>query len=207
MKPQKTSRRKTASPINQQSDRKHLTRIILLNKPYGVLSQFTSDSDVKTLKNFIKEPGFYPAGRLDKDSEGLLVLTKDGKLQSEISDPKYKKTKVYAVQVEGDIKKQQVELLKKGVALKDGLARAISCRIIPSPNLWDRNPPVRKRKQIPTSWIEITLNEGKNRQVRRMTAKIGFPTLRLVRISIAHWSLGNLKPGESVILNIQTDQR
>jgi 23S rRNA pseudouridine2457 synthase len=162
-----------------------------LNKPYGVLSQFTSDSDTKTLKNFIEEPGFYPAGRLDKDSEGLLVLTKDGKLQSEISDPKYKKNK-----------KQQVELLKKGVALKDGLARAISCRIIPSPNLWDRNPPVRKRKQIPTSWIEITLNEGKNRQVRRMTAKIGFPTLRLVRTSIAHWSLGDLKPGESVILNI-----
>ena len=186
MKPQKPWRRKTASPINQQSDRKHLTRIILLNKPYGVLSQFTSDSDTKTLKNFIEEPGFYPAGRLDKDSEGLLVLTKDGKLQSEISDPKYKKNKVYAVQVEGDIKKQQVELLKKGVALKDGLARAISCRIIPSPNLWDRNPPVRKRKQIPTSWIEITLNEGKNRQVRRMTAKIGFPTLRLVRTSIAH---------------------
>ena len=202
MKPQKSWRRKTASPINQQSDRKHLTRIILLNKPYGVLSQFTSDSDTKTLKNFIEEPGFYPAGRLDKDSEGLLVLTKDGKLQSEISDPKYKKNKVYAVQVEGDIKKQQVELLKKGVALKDGLARAISCRIIPSPNLWDRNPPVRKRKQIPTSWIEITLNEGKNRQVRRMTAKIGFPTLRLVRTSIAHWSLGDLKPGESVILNI-----
>ena len=202
MKPQKPWRRKTASPINQQSDRKHLTRIILLNKPYGVLSQFTSDSDTKTLKNFIEEPGFYPAGRLDKDSEGLLVLTKDGKLQSEISDPKYKKNKVYAVQVEGDIKKQQVELLKKGVALKDGLARAISCRIIPSPNLWDRNPPVRKRKQIPTSWIEITLNEGKNRQVRRMTAKIGFPTLRLVRTSISHWSLGDLKPGESVILNI-----
>ena len=173
-----------------------MTRIILLNKPYGVLSQFTSDSDAKTLKTLIAEPGFYPAGRLDKDSEGLMILTDDGNVQSQISDPKYKKQKVYAVQVEGHIETTQVERLKEGVVLKDGPAKAIEARIISQPMLWDRIPPIRERRNIPTTWIEITLNEGKNRQIRRMTAKIGHPTLRLVRISIANWSLGNLQPGE-----------
>lgn len=179
-----------------------MTRIILLNKPYGVLSQFTSDSDAKTLKTLIAEPGFYPAGRLDKDSEGLMILTDDGNVQSQISDPKYKKQKVYAVQVEGHIETTQVERLKEGVVLKDGPAKAIEARIISQPMLWDRIPPIRERRNIPTTWIEITLNEGKNRQIRRMTAKIGHPTLRLVRISIANWSLGNLQPGESTVLTI-----
>lgn len=179
-----------------------MTRIILLNKPYGVLSQFTTDSVSETLKTFIREPGFYPAGRLDKDSEGLIILTNDGNLQSQISEPRYKKNKVYVVQVEGCVSKTQVERLKEGVLLKDGHARAIEARIIVPPSIWDRFPPIRERKHIPTSWIEITLNEGKNRQIRRMTAKIGFPALRLVRISIANWSLGNLQPGESISLNI-----
>jgi 23S rRNA pseudouridine2457 synthase len=154
------------------------------------------------LKTLVAEPGFYPAGRLDKDSEGLMILTDDGNLQSQISDPKYKKHKVYVVQVEGRLEKTQVERLEKGVLLKDGPARAIEARIISPPSIWERIPPIRERKHIPTSWIKVTLSEGKNRQIRRMTAKIGFPTLRLVRVSIANWSLGNLLPGESISLNI-----
>lgn len=129
-------------------------------------------------------------------------MTNDGNLQSQISDPRYKKNKVYVVQVEGCVSETQVERLKEGVLLKDGHVRAIEARIIAPPPIWDRFPPIRERKHIPTSWIEMTLNEGKNRQIRRMTAKIGFPTLRLVRISIASWSLGNLQPGESTSLNV-----
>lgn len=175
-------------------------RVILFNKPYGVLSQFTDKgtkgSPRPTLSEYIKEPGFYPAGRLDRDSEGLMVLTDDGRLQARIAHPKFKLAKTYLVQVEGTPQSDQLDALSKGVHLKDGLTRKAQVTQTEEPEtLWPRDPPVRFRKSVPDAWLQITICEGRNRQVRRMTAHVGLPCLRLIRVQIGDWSLRNLKPG------------
>lgn len=184
------------------TDTTSMPQILLFNKPFGVLSQFTAEPPHKTLAQYINSKGFYAAGRLDKDSEGLLLLTNDGKLQQKISNPRYGKSKTYLVQVEGQIEQSAIEALSNGLMLKDGLSKPAKARIIEEPDLWPRDPPIRVRKHIPCSWIELSLSEGRNRQVRRMTAAVGFPTLRLVRTKIAQWELGKLKPGESKLLTI-----
>ena len=176
-----------------------MTRLILFNKPYGVMSQFTdvrSETVRPTLSAFIDVPGVYPAGRLDLDSEGLLLLTDDGRLQSRIADPKYKTPKTYLVQVEGDPQESALEQLRRGVRLKDGMTLPAQARRIDPPDLWPRDPPVRFRKSVPDCWIELTIREGRNRQVRRMTAAVGHPTLRLVRWRIGDWSIDGMQPGE-----------
>lgn len=175
-----------------------MSRILLFNKPYGVLSQFTdarSPSPRPTLSGFVTVPGVYPAGRLDRDSEGLLVLTDDGALQARIADPRHKLPKTYLVQVEGAPTDADLALLRHGVTLNDGPTRPAHVQRIAPPALWERDPPVRFRKSVPDQWIEITIHEGRNRQVRRMTAHIGFPTLRLVRWQIGDWTLDGLAPG------------
>ncbi|MDG2354182.1 MAG: pseudouridine synthase [Gammaproteobacteria bacterium] len=165
------------------------------NKPFGVLCQFSGEGD--TLANYIDIKNIYPAGRLDKDSEGLLLLTDDGKLQHKISHPKFDKEKTYIVQVDGQITTEAISQLSNGVILKDGLTKPAKAKIIDSPNwVWGRNPPIRTRKDIPTSWIELKITEGKNRQVRRMTAQVGFPTLRLIRTQIGDWKLDDIKAGK-----------
>lgn len=174
-----------------------MTQVILFNKPFQVLCQFSPHEGKTTLKQFISREGFYPCGRLDYDSEGLLILSDNGSLQSLISQPKHKMAKTYVVQVEGQISVDAVETLSRGVLLKDGMTRPAQCRIIEEPTwVWARTPPIRERKQIPTSWISITITEGKNRQVRRMTAAVGYPTLRLIRYQIGPWTLDNLAPGQ-----------
>ncbi len=174
-----------------------MSRLILFNKPYGVLSQFTPADGHPSLADYIPVPGVYAAGRLDRDSEGLLILTDDGRLQHALTDPRRQKRKTYWVQVEGVPSHKALELLRQGVDLGDFVTRPAKVRRIPEPaELWPRNPPIRYRKSIPTSWLEITLTEGKNRQVRRMTAKVGYPTLRLVRWAIEDWTLAGLAPGE-----------
>lgn len=174
--------------------------LILFNKPFDVLCQFTdagTDTPRRTLSDFIDLPGVYPAGRLDRDSEGLLLLTDDGRLQARISDPKFKTAKTYLVQVEGMPEDGDLEPLRRGVMLKDGMTRPAEVARIDEPaNLWPRDPPVRFRKTVPDSWISVTIREGRNRQVRRMTAAIGFPTLRLIRRSIGDWSVDGILPGE-----------
>jgi 23S rRNA pseudouridine2457 synthase len=173
-----------------------MTNLILFNKPFGVLSQFTDHDNRPTLADFISIPNVYAAGRLDRDSEGLLLLTDDGNLQQSISDPKNKMEKTYCAQVEGAISTEAIKLLQKGITLNDGPTQPANALMIDEPALWERVPPIRERKQIPTSWLELTIREGRNRQVRRMTAAVGFPTLRLVRVKIGPWSLEELKPGE-----------
>ena len=174
-----------------------MPRLILFNKPYGVLCQFSQDGSGKpTLAQYVKVPGVYPAGRLDTDSEGLLLLTDDGKLQARIADPKFKLAKTYLVQVEGVPDATAMEALRRGVQLKDGLTRPAEAEAIPPPPLWPRDPPIRVRQMVPDSWIRLSIREGKNRQVRRMTAAVGFPTLRLVRWEIGHWTVEGLAPGE-----------
>lgn len=172
------------------------TRLICFNKPYGVLSQFTPEGRWHGLKDFIDVPGVYVAGRLDADSEGLLLLTNDGQLQARISHPRHKMEKTYWVQVEGTPGDAALLRLRQGVELNDGLTRPARARVMPEPeSLWDRDPPVRFRQSIPTSWIELVITEGRNRQVRRMTAAVGHPTLRLIRAAIGPYALDGLAPG------------
>ena len=174
------------------------SRLILFNKPYGVLSQFTPEGRWCGLKDFIDTPGVYVAGRLDADSEGLLLLTNDGKLQARIADPRYKMEKTYWVQVEGVPHEAALQALRAGVLLNDGLTRAARADLIaPPPDLWEREPAVRVRQAIPTAWIELVIAEGRNRQVRRMTAAVGFPTLRLIRAAIGPYTLQELASGSS----------
>ena len=179
---------------------KTVTKLVLFNKPYQVLSQFTDKTGRKTLANYIQLKGIYPAGRLDYDSEGLLLLTDDGRLQSLISHPKYKLTKTYWAQIEGTVNKSHCKQLMAGVDLKDGPAKAIHCKPIDPPHLWDRVPPIRERKTVADSWLEISIVEGRNRQVRRMTAAVGLPTLRLVRSQIGSLNLQQLPLGEIKLL-------
>lgn len=179
-----------------------MPRILLFNKPFAVLSQFTSEPPHRTLAEYIDHKGFYAAGRLDKDSEGLLILTDDGKLQQKISNPKFGKFKTYLVQVEGALTEQALQALRRGVDLKDGPTKPAKAQRIDAPQIGDRDPPIRERKHIPTSWLELSISEGRNRQVRRMTAATGFPTLRLIRTKIDQWELGELQPGESKLLEV-----
>lgn len=174
-----------------------MSRILLFNKPYGVICQFSRDGMHPTLADYIALPDFYPAGRLDTDSEGLLLLTDDGGLQHRITDPKHKLTKTYWVQIEGAPDEVMLELLRSGVKLSDFTTLPAEVRQIDEPAiLWPRNPPIRERKSISTSWLELSIREGKNRQIRRMTAAVGLPTLRLIRYSIGDWTLADLAPGE-----------
>ncbi|HLT99622.1 MAG TPA: pseudouridine synthase [Burkholderiaceae bacterium] len=171
-------------------------RLLMLNKPFDVLAQFSDAQGRATLKNYVDVPDVYPAGRLDRDSEGLLLLTNDGRLQARISDPRHKLSKTYWVQVEGVPSSDQLKQLQRGLILKDGPTLPAVVKVIDEPDLWPRHPPVRFRKTVPTSWMELTIREGRNRQVRRMTAAVGLPTLRLVRVRIGDWSLGDLTPGQ-----------
>ncbi len=173
-----------------------MCKVILFNKPYGVLTQFTDKSGRPTLADYIPVKNVYPAGRLDRDSEGLVVLTDDGKLQHQISDPAYNLTKIYWVQVEGKATHDAINQLQLGVKLNDGLTKPADVKLILPPNVWTRNPPIRHREYIPTSWLEIGVREGRNRLIRRMTAAVGFPTLRLIRYKIGDWTLDDLAPGQ-----------
>ena len=171
--------------------------LIAFNKPFNVLCQFTDGAGRRTLADFVKAKDVYPAGRLDYDSEGLLLLTDDGALQKHIADPQHKMIKTYLAQVERIPDDKALALLRRGVKLKDGMTAPAGARRVEEPAwLWPREPPIRHRRNIPTAWLEITLTEGRNRQVRRMTAAVGHPTLRLVRVGIGEWSLDDLKPGE-----------
>lgn len=172
-------------------------RVLLFNKPFQVMSQFSEHEGKETLARFISQPSLYPAGRLDFDSEGLLLLTGNGQLQHLLTDPKHKLPKTYWVQVEGEITADAITQLSIGVNLKDGKTLPATARALEEPQLWERNPPIRHRANIPTSWLELTITEGRNRQVRRMTAAVGYPTLRLVRVAIGPWSIQDLAPGES----------
>lgn len=175
----------------------YMHQIILLNKPYGILTQFSGTSKEHTLAAYINIPNIYPAGRLDKNSEGLLLLTDNGKLQHQLSHPKFNKEKYYWVQVEGAITDEALEPLRRGMIIRNIPYLPAKARLISEPaNLWLRDPPIRVRKTIPTSWIELVINEGKNHQVRHMTAAIGYPTLRLIRHRIGQWQIGTLQPGE-----------
>ncbi len=172
--------------------------LILFNKPYDVLCQFTDELGRPNLSHFIQIPSVYPAGRLDRDSEGLLLLTDDGRLQARIADPRFKMAKTYLVQVEGEPDTAALEQLRRGVQLKDGMSLPAEAELIDDPQLWPRVPPIRMRKSIPDCWISLTIREGRNRQVRRMTAAVRLPTLRLIRWRIGDWSLGGIAPGQSL---------
>jgi len=176
-----------------------MPRLILFNKPFGVLSQFTDRGSAAaraTLSDYIDAPGVYPAGRLDRDSEGLLLLTDDGRLQARIADPRFKIPKTYLAQVEGEPGEAALDALRRGVTLKGGPTRPAEVERIPPPELWPRDPPIRFRKHVPDSWLKLTIREGRNRQVRRMTAAVGHPTLRLVRWRVGEWTVGDVPPGE-----------
>lgn len=192
-------RSKQAKPVLSSEQRK----IILFNKPFDTLSQFTDGEGRKTLADFISVKDVYAAGRLDRDSEGLMILTNDGVLQAKLTQPTSKSPKTYWVQVEGAPEQKDLGKLRQGVELKDGMTLPCKVEIIAEPNLWERNPPVRFRASIPTTWLAITIVEGRNRQVKRMTAHIGYPTLRLVRAAMANQQLGNLQPGEWKEISIE----
>lgn len=178
-----------------------MTRVILFNKPFRVISQFRASGDKLTLAEYFNDPALRIAGRLDYDSEGLMLLTDDGRLAQQITNPRFKQEKTYWAQVEGEPTEIALESLRAGVLLKDGKTRPAKARLIDEPpHLWSRNPPVRYRATIPTSWLELTITEGRNRQVRRMTAAVNFPTLRLIRARVGDWVLGNLLPGEQQLL-------
>jgi 23S rRNA pseudouridine2457 synthase len=179
-----------------------MAKIILLNKPFNVLCQFSDKEGRATLSDFISESGVYPAGRLDYDSEGLVVLTDDGRLQHQISHPKHKLEKTYWVQVEGEPTSAQLDALGEGITLNDGPCRPARVKLIDGPDVWPRTPPVRFRKAIATTWLEFTISEGRNRQVRRMTAAVGCPTLRLIRVQIGQWSINGLESGQSLMQTV-----
>lgn len=172
-----------------------MPRLVLFNKPFQVMCQFSPEGDKRTLADYLRLPGIYPAGRLDYDSEGLLLLTDDGQLQARIADPRWKLPKTYWAQVEGEITEEALERLARGVDLNDGPTLPALARRLEPPALWERQPPIRHRAQIPTSWVELVIREGRNRQVRRMTAAVGFPTLRLVRAAVGPWQVAGLAPG------------
>ncbi len=184
-----------------------MASLILFNKPYRVLSQFSDDRGRATLADYLDAPGFRAAGRLDYDSEGLLVLTDDGTLQQQIANPRHKRWKTYLVQVEGEPSSEALTGLREGLLLKDGPTLPARVRAIPAPELWPREPPVRERRNIPDTWLELSIREGRNRQVRRMTAAVGLPTLRLVRTQVGDWSLEGLAPGQHRRIEIHMPKR
>ena len=188
-----------SSTLRQPAPRPEVPRLLCFHKPYGVLSQFTPEGKWQGLKDWIDVPGVYVAGRLDADSEGLLLLTNDGQLQARIADPRHKMEKTYWVQVEGVLDDAALQHLRDGVELNDGKTLPAKARFIePQPEMWPRNPPIRVRQNIPDCWIELIIREGKNRQVRRMTAAVGHPTLRLVRMAVGPYSIAELQPGQWV---------